>query len=504
MAWYVYAGIVVANYVYHRLTAESPSGPKPANTIDIPKVKEGEVCSLIYGRCRVRQPVLAWIGNTGFTTSGGQFLYHQQFHMVLGIPFERTVSRLWNIWAGDIKVPWQVAGLGENDHTDGTPPAPFPGAYDSGHTSRYDNSVGLAPNAPPGLIGGRIQFYDGRGTQQHVEPNAPHGTTSWLGQLMKDDGIAGATIPGYRGYLSVVHFDFTGHASWSLGFNPRLPPVSYEVSSYPADSNALNVGLEANPAWVIVDLLTGTMGKLALPASMVDFDSFGAAAIRLQEEGNGYSRAIEAGVAAGDVIREILDQADGVIFHDPTTNKVKIKLIRPDYDPAAIPHITTSNCERLVGFSAGGFEGAPNKVVVVFSDRSRDYQEGSESAHNQAVAFAEGARELVLNYPGVCTRDLARRIASRELSARSRPLAKCTAIVNRSFYTVNPGDPVKLTWPEYGVDGRIFRVAAIDRGTLERGAIRLELIEDFFYVWRGKLPTKDPKDLGDLPPFQQV
>ena len=386
MAWYVYAGIVVANYVYHRLTAESPPKPKPASEVEIPKVKEGESVSLVYGRCRVRQPIIAWrsdVTATAHPTIAGLFVYGLEWHSIIGIPFERTLSRLWSIWLGDVKLEWVSVAGGETDHTNGTVPFSFSGGAIGDTAESQQHAFYRVPNSISTVkdndteVGGFVQFYDGRGSQQHVNMPPPHTTWSALGKVMKDDGIAGATIPGYRGYLSVVHYSI-GSNKWKLGSSPNLAPISYEVSSYPADSNALNVGLEANPAWVIVDLLTGTMGKLALAASQVDFDSFGAAAIRLQEEGNGYSRAIEAGVAAGDVLREILDQIDGVIFHDPPTNKVKIKLIRPDYDPAAIPHITTSNCERLDGFSAGGFEGAPNKVVVVFSDRSRDYQEGSE------------------------------------------------------------------------------------------------------------------------------
>jgi hypothetical protein len=390
------------------------------------------------------------------------------------------------VWFGDMQLSLDPSTL-----------LPWTGSLPPGDPPTESGRLLGLHNRETGIISGYVQLYDGRGTQAHVDEGPPAGAFTQLGQAMLANGVDEITIPGYRGYVSIAHFHNTSfeaqnRAQW--GASPNLAALSYEVSCYPGTSDAMNVGLEANPAEVIIDILIGQFGKLGLDASKIHGPSFLNAKIRFQEEGNGYSRAIEAGVPAKDILREITEQTASVIFEDNRDGLIHIKLIRPDYDPTTLPHLTPSNCQ-LESFDAAGIEGVPNKVRVIYRDRNNDYQEKSVSADNQAVAVGQDneARELVLDCPGVCTRELAEKIAARELSARSRPLAKCTAIVGREFYTVNPGDPVKLTWPKYGVDGRVFRVAGPpSRGTLENGRIRLELVEDFFFSWRGAVDTLPP------------
>jgi len=509
MAWYVYAGIAIASYVYHRWTAETPPKPNPARNPILPRVDEGASYTLIYGRCRVRSPVLAWHNRYPRAQAHSLgFNYRLDHYQVLGIPFEQAQSRLWGIWVGDVKLVFSPTG-NVMDIANGLLPhdgAGFPGDYGVFVNTPPAGAPAYNTDGSMGSVGGFVQFYDGRATQKHTDPADPWTIHTLAGRHMKFVPGNGNRIPGYRGYLSVMHcfaVNPDGVSMWAIGDSPNLGGYSYEVSSYPGDSDAFNVGIEANPSKVLIDLLTGTNGKLGLPASMLDSASFLSAKIRLQEEGNGYSRAIEAGVNADEIIREILEQIDGVLYEDNRDGKIHIKLVRPDYSVSALPHITADNCVRLEGFSAALRIGLPNKVRVVYTDRAREYQEASATAHNQALATNDGVREVVLQFPGVCTAALAGAIASRELSARSRPLAKCTAVVNREFYAVAPGDPVKLTWPEYGIDGRVFRVAAVNRGELAKRSIRLDLIEDFFHA-EGRLITKDPHDLGDLPPFEQT
>ncbi len=502
MAWWVYPAILIASQIYHRLTEKDPAKPKSANDIQIPKIEDGASLQLIYGRCRVRAPLLAYTSSVlaadHYAVGGGPAIgvfYCMDLFMILGIPFEQTSSRLWNMWSGELKFTWFSSPFtgGEIDHSSGSPPYTGPGA--SGTLGEYSHWILLPPVTDNFTTNtqGDVQFYDGRADQSHT---AGIYGRSYLGRSMIDNGAGASSIPGFRGYLSLIHINRLNVPlgnRWIVGDSPSLSGYSYEVSSYPADSTAFNVGLEANPARVLLDLLIGTLGKLHLDASRIDYDSFSAAAIRLQEEGNGYSRALEGGGTASDLIAEILEQIDATLYEDPRDSKIRIKLIRDDYDWSALIGVTTENCEELTGFAAGCWDSIITKVRVVFTDRSRDYHPGSATAHNQAKAFSgEEVRELVIQMPGVCTQALANELAARELAARSRPIAKCRAVVDRTFAGTMPGDPIRVTWPEYGIDGRVFRVAAVNRGTLANGKIALDLIEDFFYVWRNVLVPGHP------------
>ena len=507
MAWYVYAGIAVANYAYHRLTAETPPKPNPARSPVLPRVDEGASYNLIYGRCRVRSPVLAWHNRYPLAQSldpDPGFSYRLDHYQVLGIPYGvSTIARLWAIWVGDVRMQHDESiADGSEVSASGLPPhdgSGFPGKWAAFNNTPPAGAPSYDSNGQMGAVGGGVQFYDGRASQKHTDPDDPWTRRTIAGAHMKFVPGNGNRIPGYRGFLSAFHFavtEPTGSASWAIGDSPNLGAYSYEVSSYPATSDAMNIGLEMNPATVIEDLFIHKLGK---DASKLHSASFLNAKIRLQEENHGFSRCFEAGTAASDALHEIADQIDAVIYEDNRDGLIHLKLIRPDYSIASLPHLTPSNC-RLEDFSAGTREDLPNKVRVVYLERASEYLEASATAHNQAGASEQGAREIVLEYHGICTPALAKTVASRELSARSRPIAKATVLANREFYAIAPGDPVKLTWPEYGIDQRVFRVAGPDRGTLQNGAIRLDLVEDLYSSWRGQLSgTTDPG--GDLPPF---
>jgi hypothetical protein len=513
MAWglYVAAGLFVAERIYRELNPD----PKPTawNEIKIPLAEPGSTIPIVYGRCRVRQPILAWTSvplaydgaETAGLRAGAPFIYGMRMMFVLGIPYRNGINRIHRVWAGDDELrepsPPQgtvalstLTGVGNHENTGKKPIVML-----------HREADGI------GFTGGRIEWLNGSLSQRLVDAAGASLTTAADEMLDADTGnvASGTQIPGYRGmmlatlYSSGITVDGGGDLGFAIGTAPQPPSFQFEVSSYPPFSDAMNVGMEMNPAEVLLDLLTGGgMGKLGMDASLIDSASFLNAKIRFQEEGMGYSRCITDTKEAREYVTEILEQVDGVTYEDPRTGRVGIKLIRPDYNVSALPHITPSNCEALEGFAAAGMSGTINKVRVRFPNRDRDYRDDEAVAHNQAVAFAEGAKEIVLDFPGVCTMDVAKQIASRELTALCRPLQKCTAVVGREFYTLTPGTPVKLTWPKLGLDARVFRVVDIDRGNLENGRIRLDLLEDFFYVWRGTLSgSMDPGDWGDIPPF---
>jgi len=47
-------------FVYHRFLEPQPPPPPPSHTVAIPRVDGGAPYPLLFGTCRVRQPILAW------------------------------------------------------------------------------------------------------------------------------------------------------------------------------------------------------------------------------------------------------------------------------------------------------------------------------------------------------------------------------------------------------------------------------------------------------------
>lgn len=513
--------IIVGSYIYHRATEQDPPRPKPARSLDLPRVDEGAVYPLIYGRCRVDSPILAYVGTPdaslrsgGSSSFGGlwstlpadTYIYSAAMLWVLGLPFKNGTTRVHRIYAGDAQLSEFPSGhvgvssdqvllsdlVGDGDNEGDTRQCWI-------GTPTFSNPSDLVRTDPPGKwIEGAVEFLDGNTEQLLVDPDDGSALTK-AGEIMLDDGIAAAAIPGFRGKALVFLYGTSNTPSasrFSCGPSPNAPAFAFDVSSYPAaglsGSATVDAGdgaAEANPIDVLYDLLTAKHGRLGLPAARIGLASFGVAAATLADEGHGYSRAFDERQKAEDAILDVLKQIDAVLYEDPSDGKIKIKLVRGDYDPSAVPLITPDNAVEIRDYAAGGLTGVTNKVRVVFRDRQRHYRDNSATAQNMANAVGQDneVNEVVLNFPGVCTSDLAETIAARELAFRSRSLAKCRAVVDRSFFSTVPGDVVALTWPEYGISGKLFRVASVDRGTLQSGAVTLDLLQDPFYDRRGSV-----------------
>jgi hypothetical protein len=518
------AAIMITEYVYNALNKPPP--PPPERTVTIPLTTDGSPVPLLYGRIRVTQPILSFAGTpvARFDDASQKYQYMLDMLFVLGIPFEGSPSKIFAAWAGDVRfVPLAIAEhrgseLNSQDGNGG-----FEGGLPFYGHRHLPANIGIDQSVVSyWTTAGSVEFLNGNPSMQLVDPN--DGTpktqaglmmtsTAWLGRPEIDDATratepwnygVGHTdpfqVPGYRGYLSVWLWDFMSQSHWGVGETPQVSAYSYEVSSYP-DGSALGLvnGVDCNPIDVIYDLLTGSFGKLGLPLSYIDSASFTAAGLTLAAEKHGFSRAFDSRMTAHDMLSEVLLQIDGVLYEDPMSASMKIKLIRGDYDTATLPVIDPDNCLELQNFAVGGWTDVVNRVVLTYTDRTADYKPATSTAFNQANAVGQDGHvnEMQVSMLGITTQELANAVAIRVLSAVSRPLMKCRAIVNRSMLRVAPGDVVKLSWPEANVSNIVMRVADMGKGTLENGTISLDLIQDYFYTHRG-YPAVPPIDIRSL------
>lgn len=511
--------LLLGSWAYHRWIADGPESPAPQDEIQIPLTADGTPYPLIYGRCRVRAPILAWTGDMvaepdpadgGLDSQsfwqGAPYIYGGLFFFNIGIGFQgftgvQPANYIYSIYAGDERLsdgPFPL--LPPNPYvrlSDLVGDGNYEGSFASGPRPCWIDTYSTIDKGPEWLIRGQVEFYNGSEDQQLVDSTTPFVATTTAGERMGETGDA-SLIPGYRGLISVFLGGLAtggGGNLWQLGSSGRMQAMSFEVGSYPTlNFGSPSIGLEANPIDVIFDLLTGKRGKLAIPQSMIDTTSFQVAANTCYSEGNGYSRALPSG-RARDQIREILVQVDGVIRPNFVTDKLELKLIRPDFDPSAIPHITVNNCASVSLVEAFGWTGLPNRFRLIFQDRSINYQDNSATSANEGNAYDQGdAEEVVIQMPGVCTLASAVKLVAREASIRSMPLMKLRAVVDKSFLRVGVGDPVALTWGPLGVSGGIFRVATPTRGGRDDNSIELDLIQDAGYTHRS-----ETNDTGGLP-----
>lgn len=470
-------GYIVGDAIYHRLTDKPSVRDWGQRNFSIPLSDEGGTpVPLIYGRVRVRAPVIAWCRVNALSSPSTTV----ELLFVVGLPIAdgRGANLVHGMWEGETKMTWTGTQTGD------------------GGPETHINCTGR----------GFVETLNGNPAQTLADPGDDDTTApTYVGRIMLSHGIAEGDISGYRGRQLVFLHDYPS-SGWHVAGTDEgassLPVYSFEASSYysngsyPAAGLYAQVGQDGNAINHLYDLLVAKH-KLAIPTSLIDFASFQAAAYKLYTEGHGHSRCFEAQASASDQIQEILRQIDAAIDEDPTTGKVTIRLIRNDYDPTTIPHITKAHGYQIQNLVAGGWTNIPNRVRVKYRNRDDEYRDASVLSYNQANAVAQSDdNEVEVDMPGVCYESLAKGIANRELGWRSRPLMKLRAVVDRSFLSVVRGDAVKVTWSNPDIAGLVFRVGDVNRGDLENGRITLDLVQDASYVWRGQAPKKP--DLGGI------
>jgi len=480
------AAILGGTYVYHRWIEDHPSPPRPAD-INVPRVDEGAPIPLVYGRCRVRSPVLVWSGNlVPAETVGDDYRLDMMF--VVGIPFYAGLATL----GSTVVAPSGFNGVG-GMYTGDLLGFGFSGLIES-HT--VDHAIYV--NNDGGPSGGQsvvASFYPGSRYQDLSETSNPSG-----GPVVRDKmvigGVDASRIPGYRG--QIVFF-----GEFDIGPNPSPPAFGFEVVSL-STIMGQTLPYDADPAAVLYDLITSPWGKLGLPTSILDIPSFLASSATLYTEGHGYSHSFEGTFDAAEAINDILQQTDGILYQEPTTGKVVYKLVRADYNVLDLVDVNPSNVsvrdgQAEIEYAIQGWNETFNQVRLTFTDRTYFagnplqagiYAEGLAIAQNGANVFSQGRlRSVDVRYLGCCDRVLAQKLASRELAVVSKPAVKATVTVNRTFYAHRPGDVVTFTWPELGIVKMVMRIARIDLGQLHDGRIVLDMIRDVFDVSIGAFPV---------------
>lgn len=508
-------------YLYHRWIEDHPPGPRPSE-LQVPRSDEGATVPFLYGHCRVRAPVMAWVGGQRFLPrANGRFAYWLDMLYVLGVPFYGGAASLLSIYAGDIRL--LLNGSDDWPPPEGLtpklstlpiygPPAPARHNYfvfnEPARVFESDSEFDTVINF------GFVEFWDGSPTQtlsdaiNDVDPDCISDTQGALEVapmnkiyfFINEDATGEESFPelgediqptditSFRNFATCLLYH------WCNGDSANLTAYSFEVSSQSTMFVANDLTLVgADPAAVIYDLLTSPFGKLGLPASKVDSASFLAAAVTLRAERHDYSRAIEEPEDASAVISDVLRQIDGVLYEEPTTGSLVLKLVRNDYDPNALDDVNPGNARPSGSgwYQVQGWSETINQVRVSFVDIANDFAEGLAIGQNNANFFGQGnrLRSVDIRYVGCGSRLLAQKLASRELAAVSRPIVKATVIVNRAFYQTRPGDVLTLTWPNLGIDHMIMRVARVDLGQLGDGRIVLDLIRDIFDVSIGAYPV---------------
>lgn len=549
----------------------NPSADSPTN-FSGPRSSFGDSVPFVFGTLQIRSPIVIWPGpvSSGLPYDNGSVLeqYAGQAFVPSDVPGlqywssldlllcervavgEETLGtiRLRKIWYGKNLLwngthsafdaaPVMTSGdlleldpnVADSEIPGGGTPDPLWGELASGGWW-YGGIVKTGPPYVEGagvLLGGfrkiansglwaqylgmeKVRFYAGDGAETQ---NAIIGSTIFGAAWNTDDQYI---YPSYPKFSRLVFEEFV----W--GDEPRIDEISAEVTvSCPApaigDTSGLMAnGLDVNPISVLYTLLTHPdfCGGPKLPG--VDTDSFSEARAIIAAEGLGMSYRLQAATKADQLVQTILSHVDGLLYIDPESGLIRIRLIR--LVQTAVPRFTEANVVSLDDISKSTWQATYSQCRVTFEMRGGS---GNEmGARNVAIAKDPG---LALNsglietldddVPTAYDANVANTIAARRLSNANTPLIKWQAKYNRtpsadssatSMMTLRPGDMFTQDYEPLGLTNLRLRVLKNDLGTLDDNAITITAIQDIYQAQAVIAPPDQPDGYTVIDPPEEV
>jgi hypothetical protein len=308
--------------------------------------------------------------------------------------------------------------------------------------------------------------------------------------------LAGTDLPVYPDVCTVAFED-----NFYFGNSEQLPGIEFVVSRTAAwapgmgtgyiGNNTANAGHGANPSAVLYDLLTNATYGLGLPASDIDAGSFVTLA-HATDKGLDASAALNVpisfvltdGATGKSVIGDLLRTLDGVLYTDPETGLLCVRLLRDTSDAHYGYDIFNEiligeDVIRSLEWSESAPDAQVNEVVVEFTDRDRDYTKNTVTARNVAAIQALGRVESrTVSFLGVQEADLAMRLAQRELRSLSTSLGHATIELDRTGYLFTPGQFFTLFYTPRNFSGKIMRVVEVHDAA--NGGVTIQAVEDIY------------------------
>lgn len=261
---------------------------------------------------------------------------------------------------------------------------------------------------------------------------------------------------------------------------------------------------DMNPAHMIRECLTDPIWGMGYNEDDIDDDSFMAAADALYDERMGMSLLWDRQMPIEQFVQEVIKHINAALYvgrRGPAAGKFVLRLIRGDYDIETLPVFDESNIEKIEGFKRVEEGELTNSVTVNYWD-SATGKTASTTAQDPALIQQQGAViNTTMQYPGFTVRELADRAALRDLGTLSTPMASCTIYTGLDAKELNIGDPIAVSWSDYGLVKLVMRITGMALGDGKSNKIKLTVAQDAF-----ALPEQGvivPPDVGWEDPNQE-
>jgi hypothetical protein len=298
----------------------------------------------------------------------------------------------------------------------------------------------------------------------------------------------GSNCPSFRGVLSFVL------KQCYIGNNPYLKNWAFTVKRLPAKGwydAKRDIGGHANPAHIVYEALTNRDWGMGYPAAALDDAQFKAAADVLYSEGFGLSLVWNQQSPVHEFVGHVLDHIGAVLRMSLSTGLFQLKLIRDDYTPSSLPLLNESNVVSLDSYQRAAWGETVNEIVLKYT--TADEKDASITVQDLGnIQIQGGVVSETVEYPGIRSDTIALRVAMRDLKIKSTPLSRVKLTVNRQAWNLHPGDVFRLSWSRLGLSEVVYRVGAVQGGTLQDGKIVIEAAEDIFGLPTNSYAAQQP------------
>lgn len=289
----------------------------------------------------------------------------------------------------------------------------------------------------------------------------------------------GTNIPSFKGVCSVVL-----NSMYIAANNPYIKQWAFWVKRIPTpfypETAEIN-GFQANPAHIIYEALTNQVWGAGLSPSFIDEDSFRDAADTLYEEEFGLGIRWNQQESIYNFIQIIVDHIGAVVDFDPFDGLFKLKLIRGDYDFEELPVFDEDRIVSIDSIDKPSWGETINEIIVNYVDT--EGEDGTVRVKDLAnIQQQNGVVFSSINYSGIQTKELAVRVAERDLKAQSIPLWRARFTTNREGMDLRPGDVFVLNMPDYEISNIAMRVLEVTLPDNTSTDVEIQAVQDVYSI----------------------
>ncbi|OCG02906.1 phage tail protein [Gilliamella sp. wkB112] len=233
-----------------------------------------------------------------------------------------------------------------------------------------------------------------------------------------------------------------------------------------------------NAAHILVECATSRDWGLGLGWDGIDIDSYKTAADKLFAEKFGLCFRYNRQDQLQTFIQQILDHIGAAQYADLSTGKLKLKLIRNDYDPDKLPLFTYDNGILSVQDDDSASSDASYNEIVVTYHNPVTHEDATVRAQNLASIQQVGLISNSVEYKAVPTQELAARLAERDLEMSAAGIKRLIIKFDRRGGILEPASCFRVSLPDRDIENMILRVGKIEEQS--DGSLLITGVQDVF------------------------